>query len=99
MREKKYYTYILRCADDTLYTGWTTDIEKRFAAHNAGQGAKYTRSRTPVELVFVTVSESKEQAMSLEYKIKHLTREKKLEMIDAGELLPELQTDFLSGSD
>lgn len=96
---KKYYTYILHCADGTLYTGWTTDLKKRIAAHNSGQGAKYTRSRRPVELAFVTLSESKERAMSLEYKIKHLTREKKLKMIDAGELLPELQTDFLSGSD
>ncbi len=45
------YTYIVRCADDTYYTGWTTDIKKRLAAHNSGQGAKYTRSRLPVALV------------------------------------------------
>ena len=57
------YTYILRCADGTLYTGWTNDLEKRLAAHNAGTGAKYTRPRRPVTLVYHEVFETKEAAM------------------------------------
>ena len=50
MNEKKYYTYILRCGDDTLYTGFTTDLEHRLQTHNAGKGAKYTKARLPVEM-------------------------------------------------
>ena len=57
------YTYILKCKDETLYTGWTNDIEKRLEAHNAGKGAKYTRSRRPVELVYLEQFETKEEAM------------------------------------
>ena len=56
------YTYILKCKDETLYTGWTNDIEKRLEAHNAGKGAKYTRSRRPVELVYLEQFETKEEA-------------------------------------
>lgn len=74
-------TYILRCSDSTLYTGWTNDIEKRLAAHNAGKGAKYTRPRTPVKLVHVEYFDTKEEAMSREYAIKQLTREKKQALI------------------
>ena len=55
------YTYILKCKDETLYTGWTNDIEKRLEAHNAGKGAKYTRSRRPVELVYLEQFETKEE--------------------------------------
>ena len=58
------YTYILRCQDDTLYTGWTTDLEKRVETHNLGKGAKYTRTRLPVELVYYEAFASKEEAMS-----------------------------------
>lgn len=76
------YTYILRCADGSLYTGWTNDLEKRLHAHNAGTGSKYTRSRLPVTLAWYTLSETKQQAMSLEGRIKHLTREEKLALID-----------------
>ena len=68
------YTYILKCKDETLYTGWTNDIEKRLEAHNAGKGAKYTRSRRPVELVYLEQFETKEEAMRREYAIKHMTR-------------------------
>ena len=66
------YTYILRCADGTYYTGWTTDPEKRLKAHNSGKGAKYTRSRLPVEIVHLESFETKEGAMSREQIIKHL---------------------------
>lgn len=75
------YTYILRCADGTLYTGWTNDLEKRLAAHNAGIGAKYTRPRRPVTLVYHEVFETKEAAMRREWEIKHLSRRQKLRLI------------------
>ena len=75
------YTYILRCSDDTLYCGWTNDLEKRLAAHNAGTAAKYTRTRRPVELVYYEEFETKQEAMSREYHIKKLTREEKLDLI------------------
>ena len=75
------YVYILRCADDTLYCGWTTDLEARLATHNSGRGAKYTRSRRPVELVYYEEYESKHEAMSREWHIKRMTREEKTELI------------------
>lgn len=75
------YTYILRCADGTLYTGWTNDLERRLAAHNAGKGSKYTCSRRPVALVYREERETKEQAMSRERQIKRLTRSEKLALI------------------
>lgn len=71
------YTYIVRCADGTLYTGWTNNIVKRLAAHNHGRGAKYTRSRYPVALVYLEVSETKEEAMRREYALKQLSRSQK----------------------
>ena len=73
-----YYVYILRCADDTLYTGWTTDIEARIEAHNAGTGAKYTRGRGPVTLVYKEELPNKSAATKREYAIKQLTRQEKL---------------------
>ena len=75
------YTYILRCSDGSLYTGWTYDLEKRLQAHNSGKGAKYTRSRTPVELVYYEAFERKEEAMSREVGIKSLTRQQKMKLI------------------
>ena len=75
------YTYILRCQDDTLYTGWTTDLEKRVETHNLGKGAKYTRTRLPVELVYYEAFASKEEAMSREWQIKQLSRKDKLRLI------------------
>ncbi len=77
-----YYTYIVRCRDGTLYTGYTTDIEKRIEAHNSGKGAKYTRSRGPVKLVYSEEYKTKEEAMSREWHIKRLTKEKKEELIN-----------------
>lgn len=76
------FAYILRCADGSLYTGWTNDLSRRVAAHNAGQGAKYTRSRRPVELVYSEAFATKEEAMRREAEIKKLPREKKQELID-----------------
>ena len=76
------YTYILRCKDDTLYCGWTNDLQKRLASHNAGKGAKYTRSRLPVTLVYYETFETKEEAMSREFAIKKLSREEKLQLMN-----------------
>lgn len=75
------YVYILRCADDTLYTGWTNDLEKRVKTHNAGQGGKYTRSHLPVELVYHESFETRELAMRRECDIKRLPRAEKLLLI------------------
>ena len=80
--EKKYYIYMLRCADGSLYTGWTTDPEKRVAAHNAGKGAKYTRSRRPVELVYSETFDDKIAAQRREYAIKQLSRREKEKLIE-----------------
>lgn len=75
------YAYILRCADGTLYTGWTNDLSARLAAHNAGRGGKYTRARRPVTLVYYEACETKEAAMSREWHIKRLSRANKLALI------------------
>ena len=77
-------TYLLKCADGTLYCGWTNDPEKRLAAHNAGTGGKYTRSRRPVEMVWVERFETKREAMSREAQIKRLTRKEKEALIRTG---------------
>ena len=77
------YTYILRYRDGTLYTGWTNDLEKRLLAHNAGTGAKYTRPRRPVTLVYAEAHPTKEAAMHREWEIKQLTRAQKLWLIAA----------------
>lgn len=76
-----HYVYVLRCADDTLYTGYTTDVERRVAEHDAGEGAKYTRGRTPVELVHVEEFADKSAAMSREYAIKQLSRREKERLV------------------
>ena len=76
-----FFAYLVRCADGTLYGGYTTDLQKRLAAHNSGKGAKYTRSRLPVELVWWEECPTKEAAMSREWRIKRLTREQKLALI------------------
>lgn len=76
------YTYILKCSDGTFYTGWTNDLEKRLKAHNEGKGAKYTKARRPVTLVYYECFFSKEEAMKREYEIKHLTRKKKEKLIE-----------------
>ena len=78
------YAYIVECADGTLYAGWTNDIEKRVAAHNAGQGAKYTRCRRPVRLRYCEAFAEKAEAMRREYALKRLTHEAKLALIEAA---------------
>jgi putative endonuclease len=80
------YTYILKCADDTLYCGWTNDLEKRLKAHNAGKGAKYTKSRLPVALVYYEEFETKIEAQRREYRIKRLTRCEKLKLISSQKI-------------
>ena len=75
------YTYIVRCKDGSLYTGWTNDIEKRIKAHNEGKGAKYTKSRRPVKLVYYEEFQTKEEAMKREYAIKHMRRKEKEKII------------------
>lgn len=75
------YTYILKCSDDTFYTGWTNNLKKRIKDHNDGNGAKYTKPRRPVELVYYEEFETKEEAMRREYAIKQLTRTQKMLLI------------------
>lgn len=80
----KFYTYIVECRDGSLYTGWTNDLTKRVQAHNEGKaGAKYTRARRPVKLVYYEEFSEKETAMKREYEIKQLAREEKIRMISA----------------
>ena len=75
------YVYILRCNDDSLYTVWTNNLEKRIKAHSEGKGAKYTKARLPVELVYFEEYENKIEAMRREYAIKQLKRKEKLMLI------------------
>ena len=75
------YTYIVKCSDETLYTGWTNNLKKRLEAHNSGKGAKYTKTRRPVELVYFEEYDTKQEAMKREYAIKQLSRQKKLALI------------------
>ncbi|WP_267641555.1 GIY-YIG nuclease family protein [Haloarchaeobius amylolyticus] len=77
-----HYVYVLECADGTLYTGYTTDVERRVAEHDAGEGAKYTRGRTPVELRYRESFDSKSAAMAREYEIKQLSRRQKEALIE-----------------
>ena len=76
-----HYIYIVKCSDGTLYTGYAKDIEQRIAKHNAGKGAKYTKVRRPVTLVYSEVFETKSSALKREYEIKTFSRQKKLQMI------------------
>ena len=80
-----WFVYMLRCGDDTLYTGITDDVEKRLAAHRAGKGAKYTRGRGPLELVYMEPQPDKPAALRREIAIKKMTREKKLALC-AGDI-------------
>jgi putative endonuclease len=78
-----HYVYIVECCDGTLYTGYTTDIEKRIAKHNSGKGSKYTRARLPVTLLTFWAFDSKTSALREEYRIKRLNRVQKLKLIEA----------------
>lgn len=81
------YTYILQCSDNTLYCGWTNHLNHRLQVHNEGKGAKYTKSRRPVSLVYYETFETREEAMRREAAIKKLSRQEKLKLIkkDAAE--------------
>lgn len=83
------YTYIVRCSDGTLYTGWTNDLEKRLKAHNSGTGGKYTRTRCPVELVYVEEFPTKREAQSREFAVKRLSRQEKERLIADKAILRE----------
>ena len=78
------YVYLLRCADDSLYCGWTTDVTRRLAAHSAGAASRYTRSRRPVELAAVLVVADRSAALREEARIKRLSRAAKLRLIEAS---------------
>ena len=80
------YTYIVRCSDGTYYTGWTNDIEKRMKAHNEGKGAKYTKTRRPVVLMYYESFQTKEEAMRREWEIKQLKRGEKEKLMGIGEV-------------
>lgn len=75
------YTYILMCSDGSLYTGWTNNLEKRLESHNKGEGAKYTRGRLPVRLVYYESFDTKQDAMKREAQIKRFKRTKKIRLI------------------
>ncbi len=79
---KQWCVYILRCKDDTLYTGSTDDFSKRLEAHRQGKGAKYTRGRSPLEPVYLEVCSDRSAALKREYAVKQLSRQKKLELIE-----------------
>lgn len=81
MKKNKAYVYIVKCSDDSYYTGYTVDLDERLKIHNLGKGAKYTRARLPVSFVFTHECESKSLAMSYEYKIKRLNRKEKEDLI------------------
>jgi len=80
-----HYVYILSCADDTLYTGYTTDLKRRTKEHNEGRGAKYTRGRGPVELVYYEEYSTRSKAQKREYEIKQYSRQQKLDLINKKE--------------
>jgi len=80
--ENTWKLYILRCSDGSLYTGITTDVEKRVAVHNSGKGAKYTRGRRPVELVYQEDCDDHSHALRRELKIKAMRKEEKYKLID-----------------
>lgn len=80
-----HYVYVLECADGTFYTGYTTDPERRVREHDAGEGAKYTRGRTPVELRYVEQFRSRSKAMRREYELKQLSRRKKERLVEGHE--------------
>ena len=76
------YVYILECADKTLYTGWTVDLDKRIKVHNEGKASKYTRARLPVRLVYKEVYDDRISAQRREWNIKQMSRDKKLKLIE-----------------
>ncbi|MEG2451206.1 MAG: GIY-YIG nuclease family protein [Clostridia bacterium] len=94
MIDYHYFVYILKCADGTLYCGFTNNLNARIKTHNLGKGAKYTKTRLPVELVYNESFDLKSQALSREYAIKQLTRAQKLQLIDGAVLQNSPQTEI-----
>jgi putative endonuclease len=84
MENKRYYVYMLRCSDDTLYIGYTTNLEHRMDKHNEGKGAKYTRGRTPVKLVYSEEGEDLSWALKREHELKRLNRKQRLRLLKEG---------------
>lgn len=85
--EKRHFVYILLTQNDTLYCGYTDDVEKRFAAHLEGKGAKYTKANKPVKIVWQKEFETKQEAMKEEYRIKHkLSKKEKLALINSSHI-------------
>ncbi len=80
----QYYAYIVECRDKTYYTGYTNDLKKRIDAHNSGKGAKYTKSRVPVKLVYFEEFETKSMAMHREWELKQYDRKQKEELVGKG---------------
>ena len=80
-----YYVYILKCRDNSLYTGYTNDLESRLKVHNDGKGAKYTKGRLPVQMVYSEALETKSDALKREYQIKQLSKTQKLKLIKKNE--------------
>jgi len=78
-----WVVYILRCGDDSLYTGITNNLDKRLKTHRAGKGAKYTRGRLPLTLVTYHVVETKSEALKLEYKVKQMNKDRKIEYLNS----------------
>jgi len=81
-QEEGHYVYIVRCANDALYTGYARDVQKRVKTHNAGRGGRYTRSHLPVTLLVAWSFTNKREALQVEYKIKQLSRKQKLWLIE-----------------
>ena len=82
MCNKKYYTYILLTENNTYYCGYTDDVEKRFQQHCEGKGAKYTRANKPIKIVYTKEFDNKSDALKEEFRIKHLTKEEKIKLIE-----------------
>lgn len=85
------YTYILKCSDDTYYTGWTNNLEKRIDDHNSGKGAKYTKGRRPVVLAYYEIFATRQEAMKREYEIKKLPKKDKLKLMEGFSYREQLE--------
>lgn len=84
MSNKEWVVYLVRCVDESLYCGITNDIKRRLIEHNAGKGAKYTKSRTPVEIVGISLEMTKADALKLEYRVKKVPADKKISELKKG---------------
>jgi len=97
MPASEFSLYIVRCADGALYTGIATDVDKRLAEHVSGAGAKFLRGKGPLEIVFAEAVGDRSSALQLEYRVKRLTREQKLELVRGERQLTELVGGAASG--